>query len=111
MVSRPCRGRTNRPQIEVEVSCAALHQALGPAGMPATITFTFTALIVATRVSNIRITVLTASSGAHSAGLRPSDADILRDATDGPDSTISLAADPLTLTLTHGGSTVRTGRW
>jgi hypothetical protein len=73
MVSRPCRGRTNRPQIEVEFSCAALHQALGPAGMPATLTFTFTALIVTTPGSNIRIparTVLTTTGGAHSAGLR-----------------------------------------
>jgi hypothetical protein len=98
----------------MELSRAALHQALGPEGMPATLTFTFTALIVATPGGNIRIparTVLTAASGAHSAGLRPCDADVLREATDGPDSTISLAADALTLTLTHAGSTVRTGRW
>lgn len=82
--------------------------------MPATFTFTFTSLVVATPASNIRIaarTVLTAGAGAHSAGLRPGDADVLREATIGPDSTINLAADALTLTLTQAGSTVRTGRW
>jgi hypothetical protein len=50
-------------------------------------------------------------NGVHSAGLRPSDADVLREATNGPDGAISLAADALTLTLTHAGSTVRIGRW
>ena len=114
MVSQQLRPRTSRSQILMELSGAALHQALGPAGMPATITFTSTAITVATPVANTRIaarTVLTMCGGALSAGMRPSDADALRGATDGPDRMVRLAADALSLTLTHAGSTVRTGRW
>jgi hypothetical protein len=105
---------TARPQVAVDVSCQDLHRALGAPGSPATVTFAIDALTVTTPAGTVRIrarTVVASGQGARTAGLRPSDADMLREATDDPYMVVNLAAGVRTLTLTGPGKQVTVGRW
>jgi hypothetical protein len=101
------------PLIEVHVSREALRLALGPEGSPATLAFTFNAVTVSTPSRTVRVPARTLVSplGVHTAGLRPPDADVLRDAATGTDRTVSLIAHALTLTLVDGPTSVTFGRW
>jgi hypothetical protein len=102
-----------RHQIEVTVSAAALHEALGPMGAPVTFAFTHNALTLSTPQRHITIPVQTTATvpGTHTAGVRPGDADAFRTATAGRDSNATLSADALTLTLVLADCSVTIGRW
>jgi hypothetical protein len=104
---------SRRHQIEVTVSAAELHLALGPRGAPVTFAFTHNALTLSTPQRHIRIPVRTLSTvpGTHTAGVRPSDADALRAATAGRDVNATLSANAMTLTLVLPDCSVTVGRW
>lgn len=105
------------PLIHVRVATADLRAALGPAGQPATLTFTTTALTVTTPAGSHRVAARVIArrvSGIPTAGIRPADADRLRAAcaAAGPaDTTADLRLGVRSLTLTAAGDPVTVGRW
>jgi len=105
--------RPRPPQVAIEVPCGELHRALGAKGLPATLSFAYGGLTVATPAGTryVRAGTTIAAAGVATAGLRPTEADVLRGATDGPDRTVTLSAHPLTITLTGPEGAVTVGRW
>jgi hypothetical protein len=114
-MSRDENQRRPRPaQVAIELPCSELHRALGVKGSPATLSFASGGLTVATPAGTRYIracATIAAAAGVATAGLRPTEADVLRGATDGPDRTVTLSAHPLTITLTGPEGAVTVGRW
>jgi hypothetical protein len=95
-----------RPRVTAEVSGAALRDALGPVGAPATLTFARALVIVTTPGGSHGVAgrVAVMGGGAVTAGLRPQDADRLRSATRPDRGMIQLVATGRTVTV--GGDNV-----
>src|SRR5262245_700524 len=114
-MSREANPRPPRPpQVAIEVPCAELRIALGGKGTPATLSFGYSGVTVATPGGTRHVrafSTIAAPAGVATAGLRPTEADVLRGATDGPDRMVTLSAHPLTITLTCPEGAVTVGRW
>lgn len=114
MTSQVRRRTTLGVQFELELSSAALHRALGPTGTPASLVFGVNTLMVSTPMGAAQLrgrSIMTAGGGDCTSGIRAGDADALRDATEGPDATVSFVASPLAITLVNGSRALTIGRW
>jgi hypothetical protein len=99
--------------VHVRVAGTDLRAALGSHQQPATLVFTSLVITTITPTSAIRIPATARAQpwpGIHQTGLRPRDADLLRDAAATADvADFALTARTLTLTTAH--TTVTVDRW
>ncbi len=103
---------TGRPQVEMALSSRALRGALGPGGLPASLAFAARTVTVVTPLATTRVDARPqlAPVGALTAGLSPRDADVLRHAAAGPDTTVRLAVTAFTVSLIREDHVVTIGR-